>query len=264
MHPLVLQALICYGGQLLNASLSVAGILDNYSSLLEFALPVSLAVLWYSGPSFCLSTRALVIAGMICLWSVRLGVHIARRWWIRGRTDGRNDDRRGTVALALYWPSIIGTWGFVNTLPFYAVLLWGCNNGANESSSFTRDFLGLVLFAFGFALESWADHLKLASFAKSPQKQRFNLGSVFELSRNPQFAGEFLLWLGVSIFASSNLHGWHLASVYGAPALTLYAMLFGTAANIAEYNNNKRFGGQRELVQITALLTSVACFHILT
>lgn len=245
MNPFIIHALISYSAQIINYFLSVSGTLDNFTSLDGFFAPVLALYIWNIE---CIQkyARLRFIAIAILLWSARLASHLVARFFMRSRIDGRNNEMRNQGGLFVYWFGVMGTWGFVCSFPFTTLLHFNCGKTHATFGSTNQDIFGVMLFVFGFVMETVADWQKLIAYRTNPKGQRYNLGFFFSLSRNPNFAGEFLLWLGLAIISSSDLSGWLLPLAFASPLLTIYAMLAGTAANIAEANNSARYGGTRD------------------
>ncbi len=210
-----------------------------------FFVPV---LILYFLNSECIQQYAqLRLVSLICLWSARLALLLFARFFLRSRIDGRNNEMRSKGGLFVYWFGVMA-WGLVCCFPFTALLYFNCGKKHVPFGSSNGDIIGSFLFVFGFVMESVADLQKLNAYRLNPKGQRFNLGFFYTLTRNPNFAGEFLLWLGLAIIAASDLsHSvWAQVLIFCSPALTLYAMLAGTAANIAEANNASRHGGFRD------------------
>jgi steroid 5-alpha reductase family enzyme len=92
-------------------------------------------------------------------------------------------------------------------------------------------FFCVFLFLFGLLMETLCDYLKLTAFKKNPKGQRYNLNSwIFAWTRNPNFAGEFMLWLGLSIFADAEFNAEVAPRVliFTTPLFCLYVMLVET------------------------------------
>jgi steroid 5-alpha reductase family enzyme len=249
-----LSAALSYGMQLVNFYCSKR-FGDNFTGLVEF-LPAALAGFALSGSP--LHSRAGLATAALALWSTRLTAFLVYRLHIRQPLDGRLDQategRRG-LYLAGFW-AIHGTWGFVVSFP--VTFLNGCAHG-NAPVLGVLDATGLVIWLFGFVLESWADHVKLSNYQQNRIiKDRYysmNGHFLWGLSRNPNFCGEMMCWLGLTILAWTELDGPYRALSLLSPGLTLFIMLV-EAVWYSELKNNIRFADDIEY-QAYKLRTSI-------
>lgn len=173
--------------------------------------------------------------------------------------------RRRLRSLALFW-TLHGTWGLVVALPVTLVQAWApvveplrlASTPARCGDLAFVAWLGLWLA--GFVLESWADHVKLccrrtracapASQAAAPAAPAayFNMDGhvLWRFTRNPNFLGETLCWLGLAGAAACELVRlgaplWAQLAVWLSPLFTLAIMLF-EAVLLSERKNFRRFG----------------------
>ena len=68
-------------------------------------------------------------------------------------------------------------------------------------------FTGLVLFIIGFSIEIIADYQKTKFRSISENKNKFITSGLWSKSRHPNYLGEIILWLGISVMSFSNLEG---------------------------------------------------------
>jgi steroid 5-alpha reductase family enzyme len=245
-----LSAVLSYGMQLVNYTLSRFAIADNFTGLVEF-LPA--AVIMYTRLSSP-HPRQTLLTYMLGAWSLRLGLFLAYRLVARSGPDSRMDalrNQRGVLKAGLlsFW-LIHGTWGFVVSLP---VTLGNALGHASAQPLGDLDWLGLAVFAVGFCMEAVADQAKLTSYVNGDKARYYDQGGhpLWRFTRHPNFGGEILCWLGVAIVGSSvslppagsvcacGAEGMLLR--WGSLGLTVVLML-GEAGLLAERKNNHRFG----------------------
>jgi steroid 5-alpha reductase family enzyme len=176
-------------------------------------------------------TRRALIAGMVVLWSLRLG------WYLYVRVMGHHpvEDRRyaqlraewgeraeskmfwffqlqAALLVALSVPFVLTA---VNPQPGISLLEW----------------LGVGLWLVGLTGESLAD-AQLQRFKADPA----NRGGVcrvglWRYSRHPNYFFEWLIWVAYFLFAAASPWGW--LTVY-CPALMLYFLLRVTGIPMTE------------------------------
>lgn len=136
--------------------------------------------------------RGLFVAGLIALWSLRLGGHIA---W---RTSGKSDDPR-YAALVRDWGQDASRQMFfllqkqaVVSIPLAATLFIAARSPAPFPQ--TLDIVGALVFATGLLGEALADQ----------QLRRHRGAGVCDVglwawSRHPNYFFEWLMWVGFAI-----------------------------------------------------------------
>lgn len=192
------------------------------------------------------TARQMLVAACVFAWSVRLGLHIARRT-LRGGDDARYQALReewgknfvlrlflflqvqAAAALVLVISALVAA---RNTAP----LGWG-------------DALGLAILAVAVIGEAAAD-AQLARFARSSSaKGAVCESGLWRYSRHPNYFFEWLAWLSYPVIAvglpADNLYGlialigpaliyWLLVHVSGIPPLEAH-MLKSRGAAFADY-----------------------------
>lgn len=155
-----------------------------------------------------LPMRKLLIAGMVTVWSIRLGTHLL----IRVKKHHPVEDSR-YAALRIKFPNrpwymffaffqmqavLIG----ILSAPFAVI----CMNKAPVLGAW--EIVGVILWVVAFCGEALADH-QLTSFASNPA----NKGKVCQVglwwySRHPNYFFEWLIWVAWFVFALGSPWGW--------------------------------------------------------
>ena len=111
-------------------------------------------------------------------------------------------------------------------------------------------YLGSIFWIFGFLFESIADFQKRKF--KIENKKTFINSGLWSISRHPNYFGEIILWVGISIIAFPVLNGWQFTSlvspvfvyllltkVSGIPLLEKHAeKTWGENKNYKDYKEN--------------------------
>ena len=182
---------------------------DNYGIVdVVWAASFGALALFYATAADGWGPRRALIAGMVMLWSGRLGIHLYRRV----RSHHPVEDAR-YEALRLRWANDFGRQMFI----FFqqqavSVLILGMPFlliAANPAPGFhPLEIAGLTLWALALVGEILAD-AQLAAFKRSPGQQ----GRVCEIglwrySRHPNYFFELCVWLGYFVFACASPWGW--------------------------------------------------------
>lgn len=171
------------------------------------------------------NSRQFLIAALVAIWSLRLGVHIARR------TANITDDPR--------YASFAQEWGvnsprkmffFLQNQGFGSIpLIFAIFIASRFPSDALRmqDFLGALILFAGIAGEALAD-AQLKTFRTDPS----NKGKVCDIglwrwSRHPNYFFEWFSWLAYPVIALSPDYPWGLATLL-APLFMFWILRYVT------------------------------------
>jgi steroid 5-alpha reductase family enzyme len=169
-----------------------------------------------------LSLKCFVAAGLVMMWSLRLGIHLEQR--IR-RAHPTEDTRyaklrgvwAGRVSSAFFWFfQAQGISVIVLALPFLLIAL-----DTNRVWSFWES-LGLVVTLIGISGESLAD-FQMSDF-KSKNRDRASVcqEGLWRYSRHPNYFFEAVIWIGFYLYACGSEWGW---TMIHAPVCIIYLLL---------------------------------------
>lgn len=166
--------------------------------------------------------RRLLVAGMVTLWSLRLGTHVLvrvarsrlRREW------GRRFETKMTGFFQLQAASVV-----LLSAPFFAA----CRNPSPGLEPV--EWAGLALWAVGVGGEAWAD-AQLAAFRRDPENHgRICAAGLWRLSRHPNYFFEWITWVGYFVVACGSPWGW-IGVI--SPLCILYFLLCVTGIPLTE------------------------------
>ncbi len=165
----------------------------------------AIALGFYLNPSS--DPRDLLIGVLITIWAVRLGTFL----FTRVKKDGK--DKRFTVMKTQFvwylmtW-TIGGCWVFITMAAGLAAIT------SNTTVALGLPALvGTLLWIIGFSIEIIADKQK-RDFKKDTSKDKeFITTGLWAWSRHPNYFGEIMLWIGVTIIAYPVLVGWQLCTL---------------------------------------------------
>ncbi len=149
-----------------------------------------------------LDARAVVVAGAVVIWAVRLGSFLFRRVR-RDGGDGRFDRIKYDVARFLMTWTLQGLWVLLTLAAALAVIT---SDDRRDADAFL--VVGMVVWLAGFAIEVVADQQKRAFRADPDNDGRFITSGLWAWSRHPNYFGEITLWTGIAITALPILSGW--------------------------------------------------------
>ena len=106
-------------------------------------------------------------------------------------------------------------------------------------------FTGLVLFIIGFSIEIIADYQKTKFRSISENKNKFITSGLWSKSRHPNYLGEIILWLGISVMSFSNLEGLQYITLI-SPIFTYWLIVYISGVSMLEKSGHEKWGHLKE------------------
>ena len=194
--------------------------------------------------------RDVVIALLVIIWAVRLGSFL----FLRVRKDG-GDGRFDIMKTKFWWFlmtwNIQGMWVFLSLAAGLAAMT---SNQKLEADIFL--LIGLVIWITGFAIEVIADTQK-SKFRSYPEnKDKFISTGIWSWSRHPNYFGEILLWIGITVIALPVLQGWQFITLI-SPIFIIFLLTQVSGVRLLELRGKKKWGDNEEYqryIQSTSVL----------
>ena len=186
-----------------------------------------------------LDARAVIVAAMVVVWALRLGTFLFRRVRRDGR-DGRFDRiKTDPLRFFMTW-TLQGLWVLLTAACALAII-----TGSDRSSIGWVAVLGIVVWIAGFGIEVVADQQKSA-FKKNPANEgRFITSGLWAWSRDPNYFGEIMLWIGIAIMALPVLSGWRWVALI-SPVFVILLITRVSGVPMLEARAEKRWGSDQE------------------
>ena len=183
--------------------------------------------------------RSCLLAAMVCFWAGRLGSFLFGRIHKVGR-DKRFDKLKNSFVRFLGAWTLQGLW-VTFTL---AAALAGITSVKREPIGVLTLF-GTLIWLFGFLLEIIADHQK-STFKKDPEnRDNFIQSGLWSISRHPNYLGEIILWVGVSMVAIPVLQGWQWAML-SSPLFVVLLLMRVSGIPLLEKKADEKWGGRSD------------------
>jgi steroid 5-alpha reductase family enzyme len=154
-----------------------------------------------------LDVRDIVIGAMVVIWALRLGSFL---FW-RVKKQGK-DNRFNVMKTQFLWFLMTWTLGGLWVLVTFAAGLAAITSATDKPLGLVG-FIGIGLWLFGMFVEVLADHQKTQFRANADNVDKFVNTGLWAWSRHPNYFGEIVLWLGVSLVALPVLSGWQLTTM---------------------------------------------------
>lgn len=182
------------------------------------------------------STRQKVVAAMVLIWSLRLGTFLGYRGWKYG--DSRFDKVKHRPGTFLVFWLVQGVWCMLTPLPAYLLL---CRKSGDVAPLKRSDYAAWCGWAVGLLTEAIADWQKSAW--KAAGNTNFMHTGIWRYSQHPNYFGEILLWICLTLTCSNGHDDWRakLASL-ASPAFTSYLLLFVSGVPLLQKAAMKKYG----------------------
>lgn len=163
-----------------------------------------------------LDTRAIVIAAMVGIWTLRLGSFLFMRIHAAGGTDSRFEKIKVSPARFLVAWTLQAVW-----VIFTAAAAIVAITAEQRVPIGVFFWVGAAIWTLGFAWEVIADNQKSA-FKKDPSnKGKFINVGLWKWSRHPNYFGEITLWTGIVVMTIPVLSGTSWLAVISPLFVTL-------------------------------------------
>lgn len=183
--------------------------------------------------------RALLVAGMVMAWAIRLGTFLFARINRDGK-DGRFDNLKPSLPRYLMTWTLQGLWVYLTLACALAAM-----TAASSKPLGAFALIGTAAFLFGFGLEIVADQQK-SRFRADPQNRgRFINSGVWTWSRHPNYFGEITLWTGVAIVGFPVLTGWQHATLI-SPIFVFVLLTRISGVPLLERRSLKQWGSDAD------------------
>ncbi len=176
---------------------------------------------------------SLVLSTFIIIWSLRLGTFLFLRIKKAGK-DRRFNEIKKSFSWFFMTFSVSGMWVTICSI----CALTGIANGIIFSST---TISGIIIFIIGFTIEIIADSQKTKFRANDDNKDKFISSGLWKYSRHPNYLGEIILWLGISLISFSSLEGFQYITLI-SPIFTYLLLVNVSGINFLEKSGKKKWG----------------------
>lgn len=183
-----------------------------------------------------LDIRAIVVAAMVTVWTIRLGSFLFTRIHASGGTDERFAKIKVNPPRFLVAWSLQAVWVIFTSCAALTIISSG------DSQPLGLYFwAGVAIWVIGFAFEVIADRQKRQFKANEANKGRFIKSGLWAWSQHPNYFGEITLWFGILVMAFPLLSGWSYLVIISPLFVTLLLTKI-SGINLLDGIAKKRWG----------------------
>lgn len=196
-----------------------------------------------------IGVRAIVLASITAVWSVRLALYLFRRVLHTGDDERLRqffpqsgepcfDFRRSAFPLRLgvFW-TLQSMWAYIVTLPVTMAIVTG-----RAPTLGVFGICSAALAGAGFLLEATADYQKFSFKYKPENSSRFCDVGVWSWCRHPNYAGDIMGWIGIFMLAAPALSSVELAVGALSPLFTAILLLGVSGVPMLEKQQQAKYG----------------------
>lgn len=180
-----------------------------------------------------------LIAGVVLIWSLRLGSFLYKRIHRSGKDDRFDSIKPDAFRFFNAW-SIQALWVVITAAPAFVAI-----SSQNRLDINIYTYIGLAFWIIGFSIEVIADNQKTAFKKVASNEGKFINTGLWSKSRHPNYFGEIVLWIGVSIMAFPILQGWQYIALI-SPVFVTFLLTKVSGLPMLEAKADKKWGGQSD------------------
>ncbi len=180
-------------------------------------------------------TRSVVLGIMVCLWGLRLGAFLFARVQAAGHDVRFNLMKHDFTWFLMTW-TIQGLWVVITSSAALTAI-----TSTNKNSFGWIGIIGIIIWLSGFVIEIVADEQK-RRFKLNPSNQHsFIDKGLWSWSQHPNYCGEIILWIGVTLVALPALSGWQYLSLI-SPVFVFFLLTRISGIPMLDSAARKRWG----------------------
>uniref|UniRef100_A0A336MR91 CSON003882 protein n=1 Tax=Culicoides sonorensis TaxID=179676 RepID=A0A336MR91_CULSO len=191
-----------------------------------------------------ISVRQAIVSSCAAIWAIRLGSFLFYRIHNSGGVDSRFTEMKEDWTKFFTAWTIQGAWVFITLLSVLVI-----NQRIDKIPLKPINYVGMGVWATGFAMEVVADFQKLF-FKQNPENAgKWIDTGLWSISRHPNYFGEITLWTGVSLMCIDQLKNKRrLLALCISPVFVACLLIFVSGIPLLEQKADDRWG-DNELYQ---------------
>ena len=180
-----------------------------------------------------------ILSLLVIVWTLRLGLFLFYRINKDGKDD-RFDELKLSFSKFLMTWTLSSAWVSITSLAALTVIT---SQNLYKDNAFI--VIGVIVWLFGFIFEVVSDFQK-TKFKSNPKNNgQFIKNGLWSVCRHPNYFGEIVLWIGISVIAFPNLENWQHVSLI-SPLFVFLLLTKISGINLLEAKAEKKWGTSDE------------------
>jgi len=182
--------------------------------------------------------RSIISIIFVMIWAIRLGIFLFKRV-IKVGEDKRFEHAKKSFSKFLMFFNISALWVFLTIVNVLTMII-------NNSDSVTDLFfiIGFTIVIIGFIIEVVADMQKRIFRTNISNKGQFISSGLWSISRHPNYFGEMMIWVGMSVVTIPILIGWQFITLI-SPIFVIFLLTKVSGINLLEASANDKWGADK-------------------
>jgi steroid 5-alpha reductase family enzyme len=181
--------------------------------------------------------RSMILTALVVIWASRLGTFLFARIHKAGKDDRFDNIKPNFFRFLNAW-TIQALWVTFTASP---ALIAITTMERKEIGTFA--IAGLIIWVIGFSIEVIADYQKSQFRSDPANKDKFIQTGLWSRSRHPNYFGEIVLWIGVTLIALPVFQGWQWVGLI-SPIFVTLLLTRVSGIPMLEAKADKKWGGQ--------------------
>lgn len=189
---------------------------------------------------------AFLICSLVMIWSLRLGSFLFSRVKRSGRDTRFTEMKKNFFWFFMTW-NLSALWVF---LSYVAGMVAVTSKYSSELSfiDFVFCSVGFLVWLSGFIIEVVADNQKKKFKEDLNNNDKFISHGLWSWSRHPNYFGEILLWIGITIIALPVFKGWDYIALI-SPIFIYYLLVKVSGIPMLEKSANEKWGSDPNYIK---------------
>ena len=214
----------------------------DFTGMITTLLVVSTAILTLLNSGQQASTRSIIVAIFVSLWTLRLGIFLYKRIVKSGEDKRFRGIKKSFSKFLMTW-TLSALWVFLSTVNAVTVIVL---NSLQPIGLFF--VLGGVLWVLGFGFEMVADRQKMHFSEQSENTDKFITQGLWSISRHPNYFGEIILWIGIAIISLPLLSGLQFVTLV-SPVFVFLLLTKISGLPFLEDKAEKKWGKDKDYIE---------------
>tara|TARA_B110000263_G_C15292766_1_gene504150 strand:- start:474 stop:1376 length:903 start_codon:yes stop_codon:yes gene_type:complete len=185
--------------------------------------------------NFDIQYKDIVILFMVIIWAMRLSLFLFFRVLHVGHDSRFTEIKKSFSNFLMVW-TIQALWIYITLLTTLT-----CIASGNVSQIDIFMITGSIVWVFGFFIEIISDQQKNNFKAMKINTGQFISSGLWSVSRHPNYVGEIILWVGITIIALPALSGLQYISLV-SPIFVYILLSRVSGVNLLEVQAEERWG----------------------